>query len=130
MAIRTVLHLIDTTGPGGAETVFTDLARGLDPARYRSVAVTAGPGWVEDTIDAGGVQRHTVRQRGKFALRYVRALGRLALTIVTGVAITRAHGQATTSNVSPRWNQSNPVPHPKKGGPIMVSSAMAVTAGV
>ena len=80
MAIRTVLHLIDTTGPGGAETVFTDLARGLDPARYRSVAVTAGPGWVEDTIDAGGVQRHTVRQRGKFALRYVRALGRLALT--------------------------------------------------
>ena len=78
--IRTVLHLIDTTGPGGAETVFTDLARGLDPARYRSVAVTAGPGWVEDTIAAGAVQRHTVEQRGRFALRYVRALGRLAIT--------------------------------------------------
>ena len=76
---RTVLHLIDTTGPGGAETVFTDLAQGLDSSRYRSVAVTAGPGWVEDTISAGGIQRHTVEQRGKFALKYVRALGRLAL---------------------------------------------------
>ncbi len=76
--MRTVLHLIDTTGPGGAETVFTDLARGLDPLRFRSVAVTAGPGWVEDTIAEGGVQRHTVSQRGRFALRYVRALGRLA----------------------------------------------------
>jgi glycosyltransferase involved in cell wall biosynthesis len=76
--MRTVLHLIDTTGPGGAETVFTDLARGLDPSRFRSVAVTAGPGWVEDTIAAGGVQRHTVKQRGRFALRYVRELGRLA----------------------------------------------------
>lgn len=76
--MHTVLHLIDTTGPGGAETVFTDLARGLNPSRFRSVAVTAGPGWVEDTITAGGILGHSVEQRGKFALRYVRALGRLA----------------------------------------------------
>src|SRR5262245_32271853 len=76
--MRTVLHLIDTTGPGGAETVFTDLARGLDPSRYRSVAVTAGPGWVEDRIDAGGIARHTVMQGGRFSLAYLRALRRLA----------------------------------------------------
>jgi glycosyltransferase involved in cell wall biosynthesis len=87
--MRTVLHLIDTTGPGGAETVFTDLVRGLDPSRFRSVAVTAGPGWVEDTVEAGGVERHTVEQRGKFALRYVRALGRLAQS--EGADIIHAH---------------------------------------
>lgn len=75
--MHTVLHLIDTTGPGGAETVFTDLAAGLDPARFRSVAVTAGPGWVEDTIDAAGIGRQTVRQVGRFSLRYVRALREL-----------------------------------------------------
>jgi len=83
--MRTVLHLIDTTGPGGAETVFTDLAQGLDPARFRSVAVTAGPGWVEDTIEASGVRRYTVRQRGRFALRYVHALGRLTGTERVGL---------------------------------------------
>jgi glycosyltransferase involved in cell wall biosynthesis len=72
--VRTVLHLIDTTGPGGAETVFTDLVRGLDPQRFRSVVVTAGPGWVENTVREAGLAGHTIPQRGKFALGYARAL--------------------------------------------------------
>lgn len=78
--MRTVLHLIDTRGPGGAETVFTDLVRGLDSLRFRSVAVTAGPGWVEDTITEGRVPRHTVPQRGRFSLRYAQTLRRLLRT--------------------------------------------------
>lgn len=72
--MRTVLHLIDTTGPGGAETVFTDLAPGVVGERYRSVAVIAGPGWVEDTLRAGGIGYSIIPQRGRFSTRYVRAL--------------------------------------------------------
>lgn len=74
MIVRTILHLIDTTGPGGAETVFTDLVRGIDRSRYRSVVVTAGPGWVEDTVRAAGITGHTIQQRGRFALGYARRL--------------------------------------------------------
>jgi glycosyltransferase involved in cell wall biosynthesis len=72
--MRTVLHLIDTTGPGGAETVFTDLVRGIDRARYRSVVVTAGPGWVENTVREAGIEGHTIPQRGRFAVAYARKL--------------------------------------------------------
>jgi glycosyltransferase involved in cell wall biosynthesis len=72
--VRTILHLIDTTGPGGAETVFTDLVRGLDQSRFRSIAVTAGPGWVEETVQAAGIQSMRISQRGRFAHRYAKTL--------------------------------------------------------
>ena len=87
--MRTILHLIDTTGPGGAETVFTDLVRGLDPTRFRSVVVTAGPGWVEDTVRESGVAGHTIPQRGKFAVGYARRLR--ALMRLEQVDLVHAH---------------------------------------
>lgn len=87
--MRNVLHLIDTTGPGGAETVFTDLVRGLDRSRFHSVVVTAGPGWVEDTIRAAGLQSETITQRGRFALKYARRLR--ALLTRERVDLVHAH---------------------------------------
>ena len=48
--MKTVLHTIDTTGPGGAETVCVELAAGLDPARYRSEIAVLGPGWLYDAL--------------------------------------------------------------------------------
>ena len=45
--MKTILHCIDTTGPGGAETVFSDLATRLPAEKYRSLAVIRGKGWVE-----------------------------------------------------------------------------------
>ena len=78
--MRTILHLIDTTGPGGAETVFTDLVKGLDESRFRSVVVTAGPGWVEDTVRGAGIAGVTIPQRGKFAWQYARRLRALLQT--------------------------------------------------
>lgn len=50
--MNTVLHAIDTTGPGGAEAVCVELAAGLDPSRYRSCSAATGPGWVYDTLRA------------------------------------------------------------------------------
>jgi glycosyltransferase involved in cell wall biosynthesis len=87
--VTTILHLIDTTGPGGAETIFTDLVRGLDPGRFRSVVVTAGPGWVEDTVRSAGITGHTLAQRGRFSVGYARSLRRLLHT--EGVDLVHAH---------------------------------------
>jgi len=54
--LRTILHLIETTGPGGAESVFLDLATRLRRDAYRSIAGIMGPGWVHDTLVDRGVK--------------------------------------------------------------------------
>jgi len=74
MALKTVLHVIDTTGPGGAETVFIELASRLDAARYRSIALIRGPGWVEASLQARGIPIFTLDCKGSFNVRYLREL--------------------------------------------------------
>ena len=51
---RTVLHLIDTGGPGGAETVLLNVVRGLDPRRWTSVAVAPEVNWLHEALGAAG----------------------------------------------------------------------------
>ena len=72
--MKTILHVIDTTGPGGAETVFVALAAGLDPARYRSLALIRGAGWVRDSLEARGIPTFILDCKGSFNLRYLRDL--------------------------------------------------------
>ena len=64
--MKTILHVIDTTGPGGAETIFVDLAAGLDPSMYRSVALIRGPGWVQTALEARGVKTFILDCKGSF----------------------------------------------------------------
>ncbi len=74
---KTILHVIDTTGPGGAETVFIQLADQLRQRGYRSVVVIRGPGWVCDQLVARGLQPHIIEAKGSFNWRFLRALLRL-----------------------------------------------------
>lgn len=72
-----ILHSIDTTGPGGAETVFVNLVKGLDVQKFKSFAVIRGPGWVCDTLRSHGVEPIFVQSKGGFNLGYLRDLVRL-----------------------------------------------------
>lgn len=72
-----VLHAIDTTGPGGAETVFLNLIKGLDPLRFKSFVVITGPGWVCDELRKNGIEPIFVQSRGGFNLQYLWALVRV-----------------------------------------------------
>jgi glycosyltransferase involved in cell wall biosynthesis len=45
-----ILHVIETCGPGGAETVFTSLAGHLNANRFESRAAISGTGWVADRL--------------------------------------------------------------------------------
>ena len=43
----TILHTIETAGPGGAET-YSDLALRLDTARFRSIALLPREDWLSN----------------------------------------------------------------------------------
>jgi glycosyltransferase involved in cell wall biosynthesis len=74
---KNILHSIDTSGPGGAETVFLALATRLDPLYFRSYAVIKAEGWVADQLRAAGIEPNFAPMRGSFNLRYLFQLIRL-----------------------------------------------------
>jgi glycosyltransferase involved in cell wall biosynthesis len=75
--MKTILHVIDTTGPGGAETVFIDLATGLPEDKYRSVVVIRGKGWVYEELCRRGLEPVLLDAKGSFNWRYLYQLCRL-----------------------------------------------------
>ena len=75
--MKTILHTIDTTGPGGAETVFIDLLTRLPEDKYRAVVVIRGKGWVYDELRRRGVQPVLLPAKGSFNWRYLFSLAGL-----------------------------------------------------
>lgn len=75
--VKTILHTIDTTGPGGAETVFIDLATQLPEDKYRSVVVIRGKGWVYEELHRRGVRPILLDAKGSFNWHYLSGLRRL-----------------------------------------------------
>jgi glycosyltransferase involved in cell wall biosynthesis len=86
----TVLHSIDTTGPGGAETVFVTLARAFNTGEFRSHAVICGPGWVSERLSQFGVTTHYVTAKNtSFNLRYLARL--ISLVRRHGIDVIHSH---------------------------------------
>lgn len=88
-----ILHCIDTTGPGGAETVFVQLAE-----RFRessSLAVIRGPGWVEEQLASRNIPFEIHDCKGSFNLAYLRTL----IRIVRRRRIDLIHAHLLGSNV-------------------------------
>jgi glycosyltransferase involved in cell wall biosynthesis len=73
---RTVLHLIETSGIGGAERVVVDLVRYLDPQRWRSIVVVPDVGWLPDTLKNEGFDVVEMREHRSFDFAFLsRAIG-------------------------------------------------------
>lgn len=66
-----ILHTIDTTGPGGAETVFLNLVNGLDRKIFHPIVAIPGQGWVNDELVRNGIKPIYIRSRGSFSVRYL-----------------------------------------------------------
>lgn len=72
--MKTILHIIDTTGPGGAETVFIDLISHLPTQKYRSIVVIRGKGWVYEELNRRGIEPMLLDAKGSFNWRYLKKL--------------------------------------------------------
>ena len=75
--MKTILHIIDTTGPGGAETVFIDLISHLPAEKYRSIVVIRGKGWVYEELGRRGIEPVILDAKGSFNWRYLKKLVKL-----------------------------------------------------
>jgi len=87
--MKTILHTIDTTGPGGAETVFIDLATRLPKEKYRSIVVIRGKGWVYEELCRRGVTPILLDSKGSFNLRYLWRLRKIIQR--EGVDLIQSH---------------------------------------
>ncbi len=75
--MNTILHVIDTTGPGGAETVFIDLITGLPKDKFNAVVLLRGKGWVYNTLLQKGIEPILLDAKGSFNWRYLLKLLKL-----------------------------------------------------
>lgn len=73
----TIVHAIDTTGPGGAETIFLDIAQQLQLPKYNNLAIIKGPGWVEDQLKLRGIRYHILKPYGFLSIPYYYQLYKL-----------------------------------------------------
>ncbi|MDM7859642.1 glycosyltransferase family 4 protein [Alteromonas sp. ASW11-36] len=88
-APQTILHLIDTTGPGGAEDVFIHLATELNSTPWRSLAVIRGEGYVADTLRKNGIEPIILDSKGSFNVKFIWQL--LKLIRVYNVQVIQSH---------------------------------------
>lgn len=69
--MKTILHVIDTTGPGGAETIFIQLAKKIIDSNHKSIALIRGNGWVQSQLEELGVPFIVIDCKGSFNLFYL-----------------------------------------------------------
>lgn len=70
----TILHTIETGGPGGAETVLLTLASRLADDRYRSIALVPSDGWLRRKLLAAGIPTVIADSNAWYDFRLPRAL--------------------------------------------------------
>lgn len=87
--MKTVLHMIETGGTGGAETVYLDLVRQLDPTRWRHVAVLPTREWMYDQLVESGVQPVLMPEQRSFDAVFFARMYRLIRRL--GVDMIHAH---------------------------------------
>lgn len=74
---HTILHTIETGGPGGAESVLLALATRIDASRFRSLALLPHEGWLQENLEERGVPIHLANSSAWYDLRFPTAMVRL-----------------------------------------------------
>ena len=72
-----ILHLIDTGGPGGAETVFLELAVGMAQRGWTPTPVIPEVDWLDGALKKTGLNPILLANQGSFDWPYIRSLRRL-----------------------------------------------------
>ena len=90
----TILHTIEGSGPGGAETVLLELASRIDPGRYRSLAFLPNGNWLPQQLGARGVSCVIYESKTWYALI------RNMMTLVKSEGVDLIHSHLDDQNFS------------------------------
>jgi glycosyltransferase involved in cell wall biosynthesis len=77
MSRYTILHTIETAGPGGAENVLLSLVSNLDATRFHSLVVLPEGRWLPKKLRERGISTVTADSKGWYDLSLLRTLARL-----------------------------------------------------
>jgi glycosyltransferase involved in cell wall biosynthesis len=94
-----IVHAIDTGGPGGAETVFLQCATRLDPSRFRCTAVVDNDNWLAQQLRARGQTPLIESAKGSFNLRYLRRIAAIARDVKADLICAHLYGSAVYASV-------------------------------
>lgn len=86
---RRVLHLIDTGGPGGAETIFLDLVLGLSRRGWECIPVVPDHDWLHRQFSETGLEVLEFQARRSLDLSYVLDLRRHVRSL--GIDLVQTH---------------------------------------
>jgi glycosyltransferase involved in cell wall biosynthesis len=73
----TILHTIESGGPGGAETVLLQLVINLDKRRFRSLVLLIRDGWLLDQLSQQSAQTVLVKTKAWYDFGLPRAMSQL-----------------------------------------------------
>lgn len=100
---RKVLHLIDTGGPGGAETVFAHVATGLTSRGFDNIAVVSRDAWLANRIRSGGLEPRILPAKGSLNRKYLAGILHLIREERPDVLVTHLLGPAVYGSVAGLW---------------------------
>lgn len=95
-----VLHIIDTGGPGGAETVYLHLATALNARRFRSVCVVSRDGWLTGQLRNGGASPLVLPSQGSLNVRYLAALCSIIRRERVGMIVAHLYGSSVYAGLA------------------------------
>lgn len=103
---RRILHLIDTGGLGGAETVFAQVATGLDRLGFESTAVIGRDAWLATRLRSGGLEPRLLPAKGSVNLDYLHRLIQIVRAERPGLLLTHLLGPAVYGSMAGIWTRT------------------------
>jgi glycosyltransferase involved in cell wall biosynthesis len=98
--MSSVLHLIETGGPGGAESVFLELASRLRIDASRDLPVVSRDGWLAAQLRHRGLEPVILSGQGSLNLRYLQQLAQLIRANGTKLVIAHLFGAAVYASLA------------------------------
>ena len=94
------MHVTDSGGPGGAETIFLQTTTSIDQSKIRSVAAVGYRGWLAEQLEKRGLRPHIIPATGSFNGRYLIRLVRLARQHKVDVIVAHLYGSAVYASLA------------------------------
>lgn len=96
-----ILHLIDTTGHGGAETVLKNIVCGLEPTYFRSFVILPDEGWLFNQLSGQpNVIVFVLKGKGRFNFRLLYQIRKIIRKNKINIVHTHLFGSSLYGNLA------------------------------